>query len=174
MLPGDLFRHVKIRFHWRELNYSNMQHFFSTFDNEDAPQDKTGLRLTGDHSIAASLLIGDRVDEIETAFDYYEMVLRRLLPSLGIITLDLTNLYCLAGCCRRKTLCENFPACFLNDFVRALVNESVLSNITIKGLKSEAEKDLAFGAWGFQECGDVDRAQLRKKWHMEEEDGTKQ
>lgn len=144
---GHLFRHITIHLDRRDTDefYTTwrVEHIYESFASLTMVE---RMRYTHD----------DRSDSLSRSMSIRGSLVVDYMSHIQSLTLVVDNLYCPSGCCRLdtiKTLYEDFLLMFDPEpkgmFWQATCPQS-LKDVRVTGLRSQAEKDLVYGEWGFK------------------------
>jgi len=144
---GNEFRHVTVH-----------------LDRRDTDELYTTRRVERNYERLASLTMVERMrythDErsntLSQSMSIRGFLVVNCLSHIQSLTLVVDNLYCPSGCCRLdtiKNLYENFLHMFDPEPKRLCSQVSCpqsLKDVRVTGLRSQAEKDIVYGEWGFK------------------------
>jgi len=144
---GILFRHITVH-----------------LDRRDTDEFHTTRRVRNIYERFASLTMvermrhthDDRSDNLSQSISIRGSLVVVHMSHIQSLTLVVDNLFCPSGCCRLdtiKNLYEDILHMFDPEPKRVLCQATCprsLKDVRVTGLRSQAEKDLVYGEWGFK------------------------
>ena len=156
------FNHISLRFDWREIAYHTLQDHINKADCEPgswADHGPLGMRKEEWEEFH-----GRKEKGYVNLLQYSELGLQQMVPHLKSLTIDVEDLYCPAGCCRRQVLHETFCYHFVGYLVKEILTRSLEIKVLWRGLRNSEEKKWVFEDWGFEPSGDIKLDKLKSIW----------